>query len=210
VHQERGDPDQAIRCFEQTLNLSRDIDRRFYRIFAGFLGLAYAQAGRIEEAVAMTAAGMSRIETMRYFRARPKYLEMQGMVMLAAGLPDDAERSAIAALASAQEQGERGHEGWALRLLAELACHRSPPDLDRAVTHYRDAEAIARELGMRPLVAHCHLGLGELYHRTDKHEQVQEHIATATTMFREMGMTLPRNYPGSCCNQSQRGSQPLT
>jgi hypothetical protein len=40
-----------------------------------------------------------------------------------------------------------------------------------------------------PLVAHCHLGLGKLYHRTDKREQAQEHLATATTMYRDMGMT---------------------
>jgi hypothetical protein len=42
---------------------------------------------------------------------------------------------------------------------------------------------------MRPLVAHCHLGLGKLYRRTDEREQAQEHLATATTMYREMGMT---------------------
>ena len=40
-----------------------------------------------------------------------------------------------------------------------------------------------------PLGAHCHLGLGKLYRRTDKREQAQEHQATATTMYREMGMT---------------------
>ena len=43
---------------------------------------------------------------------------------------------------------------------------------------------------MRPLVAHCHLGLGKLYRRTGKREQAQEHLTTATTMYREMDMTL--------------------
>jgi hypothetical protein len=42
---------------------------------------------------------------------------------------------------------------------------------------------------MRPLIAHCHLGLGKLYRRTGKREQAQERLATATTMYREMGMT---------------------
>jgi len=42
---------------------------------------------------------------------------------------------------------------------------------------------------MRPLVAHCHLGLGKLYRRTGKREQAQEHLTIATTMYREMGMT---------------------
>jgi hypothetical protein len=49
--------------------------------------------------------------------------------------------------------------------------------------------ALATELGMRPLVAHCHLGLGKLYRRTGKSEQAQEHVTTAMTMYREMGMT---------------------
>jgi hypothetical protein len=39
------------------------------------------------------------------------------------------------------------------------------------------------------LVAHCHLGLGKLYRRTGKREQASEHIITAATMYREMGMT---------------------
>jgi len=41
---------------------------------------------------------------------------------------------------------------------------------------------------MRPLVAHCHLGLGKLYRRTGKREQAQEHLTTATTMYRERDM----------------------
>jgi hypothetical protein len=53
----------------------------------------------------------------------------------------------------------------------------------------RHAAALAAPRGMRPLVAHCHLGLGKLYRRTDIREQAQEHLATATTMYREMGMT---------------------
>jgi hypothetical protein len=41
---------------------------------------------------------------------------------------------------------------------------------------------------MRPLVAHCHLGLGKLYRRTGKRQEAQEHLITATTMYREMDM----------------------
>jgi hypothetical protein len=41
---------------------------------------------------------------------------------------------------------------------------------------------------MRPLVAHCHLGLGKLYRRTGKRQGAHEHLTTATTMDHEMGM----------------------
>jgi hypothetical protein len=51
------------------------------------------------------------------------------------------------------------------------------------------ALALAEPRGMRPLVAHCHLGLARLHRRTGKREQAQEHLTTATTMYREMGMT---------------------
>ena len=54
--------------------------------------------------------------------------------------------------------------------------------------YYREGLALAGELGMRPLVAHCHLGLGKLSRRTGKREQAQEHLHTATTMYREMDM----------------------
>jgi hypothetical protein len=52
-----------------------------------------------------------------------------------------------------------------------------------------EALALAEPRGMRPLIAHCHLGLGKLYRRTGQREQAQEHLTTATTMYREMGMT---------------------
>jgi predicted protein tyrosine phosphatase len=88
----------------------------------------------------------------------------------------------------ARERGERGREAWALRLLGEIAAHADAPDVKPAEEHYRQALARADELGMRPLVAHCHLGLGKLYCRTDNRAKAEEHLQTATTMYREMDM----------------------
>ena len=41
---------------------------------------------------------------------------------------------------------------------------------------------------MRPLIAHCQLGLGKLYRRTGKRQEAQEHLSIATTLYREMDM----------------------
>src|SRR5215472_1818167 len=60
---------------------------------------------------------------------------------------------------------------------------------DDAELLYREALALAESCGLLPLVAHCHLGLGKLYRRTGQREQAEEHLTTATTMYREMGMT---------------------
>jgi hypothetical protein len=68
---------------------------------------------------------------------------------------------------------------------------RPHPDCFNAETgpdYYCKALSLAEPRGMRPLVAHCHLGLGKLYRRTGKREQAQEHLTKATTMYREMGM----------------------
>lgn len=80
-------------------------------------------------------------------------------------------------------------EAWVLRLLGEITAHADPPDQESAQAHYRQALARADELGLRPLAAHCHLGLGKLYRRVGKREQAQKHLTTATTIYREMGMT---------------------
>ena len=82
-----------------------------------------------------------------------------------------------------------GHQAYALRLLGEIAVNGEPLDARQAEVHYRQALALADELGMRPLVAHCHLGLGKLYRRTGRRQEAQEHLTSATAMYREMGMT---------------------
>ena len=80
-------------------------------------------------------------------------------------------------------------KAWALRLFGDIATHPDRFEAERGEAHYCQALAFAEPRGMRPLVAHCHLGLGKLYRRTGKREQAQEHLTTATTMYREMGMT---------------------
>jgi tetratricopeptide (TPR) repeat protein len=82
-----------------------------------------------------------------------------------------------------------GFAAHAQHLLGDVATHPDRFDAERGEAHYRQALALAEPRGMRPLIAHCHLGLGKLYRRTGKREQAHEHLTTATTMYREMGMT---------------------
>jgi tetratricopeptide (TPR) repeat protein len=82
-----------------------------------------------------------------------------------------------------------GYAAHALHLLGDIATHPDRFDAGSGEAHYRKALALAELRGMRPLIAHCHLGFGKLYRRTDRREQAQEHLTTATTMYRDMGMT---------------------
>jgi tetratricopeptide (TPR) repeat protein len=101
---------------------------------------------------------------------------------------DDALASAGRALTLAGERGQRGYEAWVLHLLVEIASHRDPQAVEPAESHYRQAMKLAEELGMRPLIARCHLGLGQLYRRRGRAERAETHLTTARTMFREMDM----------------------
>jgi hypothetical protein len=49
--------------------------------------------------------------------------------------------------------------------------------------------ALAEPRGMRPLVAHCHRGLGTLYARIGRPEQAHVELSTAITLYRAMDMT---------------------
>ena len=106
--------------------------------------------------------------------------------MLAARF-EDALALARRLLTLTREHGERGYEAHALRLLGDIPSHRDLPNVGEAEDYYRQALALGDELGMRPLVAHCYLGLGKLYRPLGKIQQAQEHLAAAVTLFREHG-----------------------
>ncbi len=73
-----------------------------------------------------------------------------GEAQLLAGHLDEAHALAERALAHAREHQERGNQTYALRLLGDIAVHRTPPNVDAAAAHYHQAQALAEELGMRP------------------------------------------------------------
>jgi tetratricopeptide (TPR) repeat protein len=119
---------------------------------------------------------------------RAMQLALLGEAYLLEGRFDDALERAQQAVSLAQRHQERGHEAWGLRLLGEIVSRRDPSTVERAEGYYREALALAGKLGMRPLVAHCHLHLSRLSLKTGQEEQAREHLTTATTMYREMDM----------------------
>jgi tetratricopeptide (TPR) repeat protein len=93
------------------------------------------------------------------------------------------------ALEVTRTQKQQGYQAYALRLLGDVAAHRTPPEVEEGERHYRQALALAKALGMRPLVAHCRLGLGTLYTRDDRREQARAELSTAIQLYRTMDMT---------------------
>jgi hypothetical protein len=111
-------------------------------------------------------------------------------VLLRADRLDDAGAQAERARSLTQERGERGLHAWALYLLAEISALREPLQGEIAENHYHHALVVADEVGLSPLGARCHHGLGKLYLRRDKRQEAQKHLAVAATMLRQMDMRL--------------------
>jgi len=148
------------------------------------LGFSHACSGRVAEGVDLLEESVRRYETAG---RRPLTVNLGEAYAIAARLAD-ATASAGQALTIARHSGERRLEAYALRLLGEIFLQYDPPDSRLAEERYIEALTLAEALGMRPLVAYCHLGLGKLYRRTGKQEQAHEHLTIATTMYREMDM----------------------
>jgi class 3 adenylate cyclase/tetratricopeptide (TPR) repeat protein len=182
-----GDLPRATRVLERCHDLCRtwQIAHGTPQVAAA-LGAAYALAGRVDEALPLVAGAVEEFRR-RQNHAYPAFiLQCAGTTYLSAGRIDEAASQAREALALTRRLRARASEAHALCLAGDVASAGGAEDTE---VHYREALTLAGELGMRPLVAHCHLGLGKLYRRTDKREQAQEHLATATAMYREMGMT---------------------
>jgi tetratricopeptide (TPR) repeat protein len=112
-----------------------------------------------------------------------------GEAQLLAGRLEESQVLAEQALALARAHQEQGREAYALRLLGEIAARREPPESEPAEDYYRQARALTEELGMRPLQAHCHLGLGTLYRKVGRQNRARAELSTAIELYRSMEMT---------------------
>jgi predicted ATPase/class 3 adenylate cyclase len=181
---------EGIAVFEQLHQLvaTGEFDR--YRSWAAsYLGNAYARGGRVAEALPLLDEG-ARLDCALRNQTYRSYLAVtRGEGYLLAQRDSEAKREALHALDLARSRHEPGHEALALRLIGEVARRQEPPDLDGAELHFTRAQAIATELGMRPLQAHCHLGLGKLYRAIGRIDEARAGLSTAVEMYRSMDLT---------------------
>jgi tetratricopeptide (TPR) repeat protein len=182
----KGDLQKAITVLERGLFLSQVANITVVPIAPG-LSLAYALSGRMAEARTLLAQGIEQLPAWDlggYWSPG----SLLGETYLLVGQIEKALAQATRALDFAASYKQRAYQGWALRLLGEIAMQRDPPERMQAADYYRQALALTDELGMRPLAAHCHLGLGALYARTGQREQAHTELSAAIELYRAMEM----------------------
>jgi class 3 adenylate cyclase/tetratricopeptide (TPR) repeat protein len=184
----RGAFQQVIPILERGLALCEE--RNIINMlswYASQLGYAYTLLGRYHEALSLLAKALQTDILQRASQFLLPFLWVSEAYM-EANLLDKAHALAQHALTLFQTRKERGHHAWALRLLGEVMAQRNPLEVESAAAHYEQALALAEELGMRPLQAHCHRGLGTLYARTGRPAQARPALSAAITLYRTMEM----------------------
>ena len=156
------------------------------------LGSAYALSGRVAEALPLLEQAIEHAASEKRLGEHALRVAALSEASLLAGRTGDAFQTAQRALALSREHKERGHEAWALRLLGEITARRDPPDGEKAEAFYRQALVLADELDIRPLLAHCHLGLGVLYMKIGQRQQARAELSAALELYRTMDMTFWR------------------
>jgi tetratricopeptide (TPR) repeat protein len=187
----QGDLPRALPLLERAIGICQDADLPlFFPWIAAALGAAYTLAGRVADPVPLLTQALGQATASATVVHQALCRLSLGEALVLAGRPEEAYALAEHALALAREHQERGNQAYALRLLGDIAARREPSESAQAEAHYRQALALAEELGMRPLQAHCHLGLGTLYAALGQREQACTVLSTAIALYRDMAMTV--------------------
>jgi class 3 adenylate cyclase/tetratricopeptide (TPR) repeat protein len=185
----KGEFTDAGPWLERAMHLSETKGLIYWFSIASFwTGWALAQAGRPVEGLGHLEQALALQERIgaKFFLANFYAGWADGLLL--AGRMDEAKRIAEQAVEQASASGERQGEALALEILGEIALAETPPNVAGAAAALERTATLAEECGCRPLLARCHLSLGKLYRHTGEHGKAQEHLTTATTMYREMDM----------------------
>ena len=186
----QGDLRQAILALERSLAVCQTANiPRLFPMAAAFLSAAYALAGRAAEALPLLDQTLERVAAGRRVNFQALVLTELSEALLLVSRVEEARALAERLHELSRTLAGHGYQAHAYRLLGEVAMRREPPDVDQATTHYCQALTLAEALGMRPLQAHCHRGLGTLYATSGQQEQARAELSTAINLYRAMDMT---------------------
>jgi tetratricopeptide (TPR) repeat protein len=185
----QGDLSRALSLLERAMGMCQEVDIPFYfPLICIDLGAAYILDGRIDAAVPLLTHALEQTIAIGNIAHQPHCRLALGEAQMLADRLEEAQALAEQTLSLARKHQERGNQAYALGLLGEITARREPLEVEEAAAHYQQALTLAEELGMRPLVAHCHRGLGMLYAKTGQREQARMALSAAIALYRAMDM----------------------
>jgi tetratricopeptide (TPR) repeat protein len=185
----KGDFEEAVPVLEKAQRICDESEIKVLLTHVGaHLGYTYAFLERSEEGLRLLENSDEQSDLIGRKAGQSLRVTWHGQARFLAGQVEEARKYATRALALATQTKERGYEAWALKLLGDIAACDQEAEPDRPVQYYEKALSLARELGMRPLEAHCHLGLGNLYAKTVNHDRAIKELSAAIDLYTVMEM----------------------
>jgi class 3 adenylate cyclase/tetratricopeptide (TPR) repeat protein len=186
----RGDLANAVTSLDRALKLCIDGEvPLLFSVVAISLTAAYARSGRTQDALRVIDEG-GRLAASIGDPVEGRWrAEALSETYLRAGRAKEALPLARRNVEKRRSLKTHGYEAWALWLLGEVTAAQDPVEAEEAESSYRAALLVAGDLGMRPLVAHCRLGLGTLLGHLDQREHALVELNQARDLFQELDMT---------------------
>jgi tetratricopeptide (TPR) repeat protein len=184
----RGASGEAVVVFDRLLDVCRthDLDAYASRIMAA-LGLTMARIGQVKEGLLLLEKAVVLDASAEPQMTRSFALTALAEALLLGGELEKALTVGTQAVQRTRAHEERAAEAHACWLLATIHNARAI-DLDDAAGMFETATTIASELGLQPLLAHCHLGYGELHERRGLRPKAIEHRDRGQDHLDKMGM----------------------
>jgi tetratricopeptide (TPR) repeat protein len=187
----KGDLNQAVKVLQHCQKFCQDANIRvLFPQITSYLGFAYALSGRTDEALPLLQQAESETLSIGRISGQSLRVNWQGEAYLMAGRLDEAALLGRRGFELSEKHRERGHGAWSLKLLGDVASCQVPPNVEESETYYGRALLVANELGMRPLQAHCHCGLGRIWGVRGLPDQARAEFSAAVDLYRSMEMTL--------------------
>jgi tetratricopeptide (TPR) repeat protein len=181
---------RAIKMLTKALALCRQADvLSAFSFIAGYFGHAQSLSGHPDDALSIAGEAVKPQKVSFSIVPSAYPLTALAEAYRLKGDTKKAIQNAEEALSIFRQNGERGFGAWALYYMAKIQSDGGPEQIDQTLQSYRQAKDQATELGMRPLLAHCHLGLGEAYVKTGLSEEARSELVTAIELYRSMDMS---------------------
>ncbi len=186
VYLQKGELQKAMLVQRRALDLVRIWKiPTWYPWAAASFGYTTVLTGNIPEGIQLLHEAIDRAVAIPFLINHSLWVAWLSEAHLFAGRTDEAHKIAEQALNFCLARSERGHMAWALRVLGEIFALK---EFQKAEEYYRRSMTLAEELGMYPLIAHCHLGMGKLYRQAEKEKDSKDHFTAATMLYRKMDM----------------------
>lgn len=190
VHLEQGNVATAITALKRSLSVINEWDlATFFPVGASALGTALVTANRADEAIPLLEKAVSAADLEGRIESQSIRVGALANCYAHVGRRAEAIQLGLRAVALARGHQERAREARVLRLLGELHAQGQEARPSDSETYYRQGLALADELGMRPLAAHCHLGLATLLESmSPRRGDAEFHSSMANQLYRKMDM----------------------